>query len=81
MRIDTENVLRQFRRYTDGYDASDGKTALKIGHTYRVAGLCRLIARSEGMDAQEQELAWLLGMLHDIGRFEQLRRYNAFNDA
>ena len=81
MRIDTENVLRQFRRYTDGYDASDGKTALKIGHTYRVAGLCRLIARSEGMDAQEQELAWLLGMLHDIGRFEQLRRYNTFNDA
>ena len=81
MRLDRENVLRQFRSYTDGYDASDGKTALKIGHTYRVAGLCRLIARSEGMDAQEQELAWLLGMLHDIGRFEQLRRYHTFHDA
>lgn len=81
MRIDRENVLRQFRDYTDGYDASDEKIALKIGHTYRVAGLCRLIARSEGMNAEEQELAWLLGMLHDMGRFEQLRRYDTFNDA
>ena len=81
MQIDRENVLREFREHTDAYDASDEKTALKIKHTYRVAGLCEQIARSEEMTREEQELAWLLGMLHDIGRFEQLRQYHTFIDA
>lgn len=25
-------------------------------------------------------MAWLIGILHDIGRFEQLRRYQTFFD-
>ena len=29
----------------------------------------------------DPDLAWLTGMLHDIGRFEQVRRYNTFSDA
>jgi hypothetical protein len=27
------------------------------------------------------DLAWFIGMLHDIGRFEQLRRFGTFSDA
>lgn len=81
MKIERTRVLQRFQEYTDDYDAADEKIALKIKHTYRVAGLCKRIARSIGMGMQEQELAWLLGMLHDIGRFEQLRRYDTFNDA
>lgn len=81
MKVDRKNVLQQFKAYTNAYDATDEKTALKIGHTYRVAGLCEQIARAEGMEPEEQDLAWLVGMLHDIGRFEQLRQYNTFSDA
>ena len=81
MKVDRKNVLQRFKAYTDAYDATDEKTALKIGHTYRVAGLCEQIARAEGMEPEEQDLAWLVGMLHDIGRFEQLRQYNTFSDA
>lgn len=33
------------------------------------------------MSEYEQKLAWLLGMLHDVGRFEQLRRFHTFVDA
>ncbi len=81
MKIDKNKVLDKFKYYTDAYDSSNIKVKLKIDHTYRVAGLCRKIAQSENMSNEEQELAWLLGMLHDIGRFEQLRRYNTFIDA
>ncbi|MDE6025968.1 MAG: HD domain-containing protein [Lachnospiraceae bacterium] len=81
MKIDKNRVLAKFKCYTDGYDTTNIKVRLKIDHTYRVAGLCRQIAQSENMSAEEQDLAWLLGMLHDIGRFEQLRRYNTFMDA
>jgi HD superfamily phosphodiesterase len=81
MKIDKGHVKEVFRIYTDSYDITKEKIALKIGHTYRVADLCEQIAQSEGMGSEEQSLAWLLGMLHDIGRFEQLKRYNTFNDA
>ena len=68
-----------FNRYVADYNPEDPKIRLKIGHSYRVAALCETIARSAGAD--DTELAWLVGMLHDIGRFEQVRRYNTFSDA
>ena len=67
-----------FATYTSSYDVNDPKIKLKIDHTYRVANLCDTIAESAGVD---RDLAWLCGMLHDIGRFEQIRRYNTFVDA
>lgn len=79
--IDRAHIKDVFQKYTDAYDVTDEKVRLKIDHTYRVADLCGRIARSEGMPEADVELAWLLGMLHDVGRFEQLRRYGTFNDA
>ena len=76
--IEKAPVTRAFNGYVAAYNASDPKIALKIAHTYRVAGLCERIAASIGADAG---LAWLCGMLHDIGRFEQVRRYGTFVDA
>lgn len=81
MRIDRNRVRNVFKNYTDLYDATDEKIKLKIDHTYRVAELCERIAASFGMSQVDKDLAWLLGMLHDIGRFEQLRNYGTFNDA
>ena len=81
MKIDKQKIRENFKAYTEKYNAEDSKIALKIHHTYRVAELCERIAGSEHMDREDRELAWLLGMLHDIGRFEQLRRYDTFNDA
>ena len=75
MKIERERVRETFREYTDAYDATDEKIKLKIDHTYRVAELCERIAKAEQMEKTEVDLAWLLGMLHDVGRFEQLRRY------
>ena len=76
--IDRNHVIREFQKYTSAYNPSDPKIKLKIDHTYRVAGLCSKIADEAGTDP---ELSWLCGMLHDIGRFEQVRRFNTFVDA
>ena len=81
MRIDRQRVKEQFASYTRGYDPEDTKIALKIAHTYRVADYCEQIARSIGLTDDEVEFAWLSGMLHDIGRFEQVKRYNTFLDS
>lgn len=79
--IDKERVRKQFAEYTAKYDARDEKIKLKIDHTYRVAGLSNRIAEEIGFQGQDKDIAWLIGMLHDIGRFEQIKRYGTFNDA
>lgn len=72
---------KRFMEYTGNYDMSQPKIALKASHTYRVAALCEQIAASLGMSEEEQRVARMCGLLHDIGRFEQIRRYNTFSDA
>lgn len=79
--INRKNVINAFAEYVRNYDPSDEKIKLKINHTYRVAGLCQRIAESLGLSEPDVDIAWLLGMLHDIGRFEQIRRFGTFNDA
>lgn len=46
-----------------------------------MAVLCEKIADSLGMAEDERDLAWFTGLLHDVGRFEQLRNYGTFIDA
>ncbi len=81
MNIDRKKVEDTFKKYTDNYDTSDEKIKLKVDHTYRVAALSERIAESLGLNKEDTDLAWLIGMLHDIGRFEQLKNYGTFSDA
>lgn len=81
MYTNRQRVQKAFAAYVKNYDEKDEKIRLKIVHTYHVAALCEKIARSLHLSDEDVELAWLLGMLHDIGRFEQLRRYGTFSDA
>lgn len=81
MNLDRRRAQQAFADYAAHYNAKDPKVKLKIDHTYRVAALCDRIAVSLGMPAPEVDLAWLCGLLHDVGRFEQLRQYGTFNDA
>lgn len=78
---DRVKVKNTFAAYTDKYDSADPKIKLKTDHTYRVAALCERIAKAQGLPAYDVEIAWLMGMFHDVGRFEQIRRYNTFFDA
>ena len=75
MKIDRARAQRAFADYAAHYNTADPKVKLKIDHTYRVAALCERIANSLSLPPQDVDLAWLCGLLHDVGRFEQLRRY------
>lgn len=81
MLINRDNVVEIFQNYVNNYNQEDPRIKLKVDHTYRVAMLCERIAISLGFTKEDVELAWLIGMLHDIGRFEQLKNYGTFNDA
>lgn len=79
--IDRQKVKDEFAKYTSNYDVDNDKIRLKIEHTYRVADLCDKIAKNLGLSNYDIDMAWLIGMLHDVGRFEQLRKYGTFSDA
>lgn len=81
MKINRSHIKDTFAEYVSHYNTQDEKVKLKIDHTYRVAELCEKIAESERLSEDDISMAWLCGMLHDIGRFEQLRNYGTFIDA
>lgn len=81
MKIDRSKVLRAFSDYVEAYDSCNQRITLKIEHSKRVAGLCERIAESNGLKQDDLDLAWTIGLLHDMGRFEQLRRWGTFSDA
>ncbi|MGN0241214.1 MAG: HD domain-containing protein [Candidatus Weimeria sp.] len=81
MILDRKKVRGAFKKYTGRYDLSDPKIQLKAVHTYHVAENADEIARSLDLSENDTDLAWLLGMLHDLGRFEQVRKYQTFDDG
>lgn len=81
MHVDREKAKKVFADYVKNYDSENPRVKLKIDHTYRVSELCENIAESLGFPKEDVDIAWLMGLLHDIGRFEQVKRYGTFNDA
>ena len=79
--INEEAVKQRFSDYVSDYDVTNPKIKLKIDHTFRVAEISREIAKSLKLGEEDISLAWLIGMLHDVGRFEQVKKYNTFIDA
>lgn len=86
MRIDRKAARQAFVDYVSAYDPQNPRIALKVAHTLRVSELAADIAGARGpgdanLAPHEVDLAWLMGLLHDIGRFEQVRRFDTFNDS
>lgn len=79
--IDRRRAEAEFDAYTSRYDLENSMIWHKVDHTRRVAGNCERIAMSLDMDGDGVSFAWFLGLLHDIGRFEQVRRYGTFVDS
>ena len=71
----------QFIQYTEPYKAYGDKILLKIDHTLRVRDLCADLAGSTGAGPEDIETASVCGLLHDVGRFEQWKRYGTYNDS
>ncbi len=54
---------------------------LKAEHTFKVEENIERLAEAIGLDEAERDLARLIALLHDIGRFPQYLKYRTFRDA
>ncbi len=78
-------LTRLYDAYVDTFRAADGRLPtmmqLKRAHTAFVVKNAELIAEGEGFSPREREVSLAAALLHDTGRYEQLRRYNTFRDS
>ncbi len=78
--IDNLKARQVLKKYIEKYDFSNPRIKLKAAHIYRVADVSKQIATELKLTKEQIDLAELIGLLHDIGRFEQLRIYDTFSD-
>lgn len=78
--IDFEQAQNAFKEYLKQYNLENGKIELKIRHTYGVVTASEYISKKLLLDSENIELAKLIGLLHDIGRFEQIKNFDCFID-
>lgn len=78
--IDIKQASMAFKEYVMPYDITNPKIELKIKHTFRTVEVAKKIAKDLNLNEEQILLAQLISLLHDIGRFEQIRIYNTFTD-
>ena len=78
--IDLKKATEAFDNYVSKYDKDNIRIKGKYEHTYRVCKESLEISKSLNLSEEDTNLAYLIALLHDIGRFEQLRKYNTFCD-
>ena len=78
--IDFKKAQESFKEYLKDYDLENGSIKLKIRHTYEVVKKSEYIATGLELDKENIELAKIIALLHDIGRFEQIKEFNEFSD-
>jgi len=66
--------------YTDDAEVMRG-ILVKENHTGYVTSNCVELAKNLNLDAHDVELAEIIGLFHDVGRFYQYQTYKTFNDA
>lgn len=79
--IDIKKAKKFFKEYIKNYDIENPKIALKVAHIERVSAIAKKTAESLNLSKEDIDLAELIGLLHDIGRFEQIKKYNTFVDS
>jgi hypothetical protein len=82
--MELERLHRLYDAYVEGFNV-DGALPpmmeLKRVHTGFVVRNARDIAEGEGFAPEVAEVCEAAALLHDTGRYEQLRRYNTFRDS
>lgn len=78
--MNIDSIEKTFDEYTQEFDLSNYDIGYKYFHSYRVEHINNYLARKLNLSQEEIELATVIGLLHDIGRFKQLELFNNFDD-
>ncbi len=79
-----DSIQQWFDVYTRGFADEQGQLAfvfqIKVDHSRRVAEIMEGLARDMGLQDDDVRAAYILGLLHDAGRFSQYAEFHTYND-
>lgn len=80
--IRIKEAEEEFKKYTNTFNLEEKALKGKYYHTFRVEENCSVIANSIfDKDIEEKvNLAKIIGLFHDLGRFEQYHLFHTFAD-
>jgi hypothetical protein len=82
--MDISSYKAWFKLYTDQFlyqdEIKDDPFIIKKNHTERVCAIILSICDDLNVSAHVKELAQIIALFHDLGRFEQYARYHTFKD-
>lgn len=70
---------KAIENYIKNYDMTDKDIHYKYHHSYRVMEKAQMLAKN--LSEEDQKLATVIGLYHDIGRFEQDKLYDSYRDS
>ncbi len=76
-----QEISKVFDNYSGRYDSEDEDIEYKYYHSYRVMDYSKAIADSLNLSKEDRNLATIIGLFHDIGRFEQDKKYDSYVDT
>ena len=81
MKIDLEKAKKEFLKFTENYDLRNKDILRKQKHSLRVMEISKQISNELKLNEEEIQISALIGLLHDIARFEQRKLYETFHDT
>jgi HD superfamily phosphohydrolase YqeK len=75
-----QNYNNIFWNEIKNYDLTDSNLLRKAIHSFDVAKNCFSLACNMNLNEKERNLCYLIGLFHDIGRFEQWTKYKTYDD-
>ena len=79
--MNLEKAKKEFEIFANQYDLENERIKRKFGHSFRVMNNSGMIAEYLNLSEEKKGIAQLIGLLHDIGRFEQEKIYKTFKDS
>ena len=69
-----------FEYYLKNYDKNDPDINYKYHHSYRVMENSKFLSDKLKLSEKDKQIAEIIALYHDIGRFEQDKKFNSYND-
>ena len=76
-----KKISQVFNNYVGRYNMEDADINYKYYHSYRVMNYAKELAKKLNLSKEDQKLAIINALFHDIGRFEQDKLFDSYIDT
>lgn len=82
--MNEEKYIKIFKDYLNTFICEDEfvnlNIRLKEAHTFRVCSRMNRLITALDLSEKQREVAYIIALFHDFGRFKQIKKYKTFND-